>query len=317
MQRSAISAISRRARTGWETRTQLAEAVDRLDEVAEVVEGHGAPSRILSVVLRGVTLSEATGARLGAWLLRSAQDDSGVEARRRRASPRAARTRRPGRVDTSPRRIPAPPAGAPARAGSGTPGSTLVTRYRRSYVSRSVDRSRAAPAGSRTGTAGGARAAAAGSFPGSPSGAPGLSTRAASASPASRSTRFRTPQPTIAPSNEASGNGSSSASPSTGATRAALSRPSRSMAGTKSAPTIRPRKSGPPGQRGREVERAGAEVEVDSVRLPLPPQPPHRVSPPALIEAEADDAVEAVVGGRDGGEDVADVGPLLGPARDG
>ena len=39
--------------------------------------------------------------------------------------------------------------------------------------------------------------------------------------------------------------------------------------------------------------------------------------PPAPIEAQADDPVEAVVGRRDGGENVADVGSLLRPASDG
>ena len=41
---------------------------------------------------------------------------------------------------------------------------------------------------------------------------------------------------------------------------------------------------GLPREGGPEVQRPGAEVEVDSLRPPLPPQPPHRVLPPALIK---------------------------------
>jgi hypothetical protein len=64
-------------------------------------------------------------------------------------------------------------------------------------------------------------------------------------------------------------------------------------------------------QRGRQVEGAGAEVEVDSSGQTLPPELCHGLPPPALIEPEADDAIEAVVGGSDCTEDIADIGPLL------
>ena len=71
------------------------------------------------------------------------------------------------------------------------------------------------------------------------------------------------------------------------------------------------------GEHGAEVEGAGAQIQIHSLRRSLPPQSPHRVAPPPLIQPQADDAVEPVVRGRDGREHVADVSPLLGPAGNG
>ena len=48
------------------------------------------------------------------------------------------------------------------------------------------------------------------------------------------------------------------------------------MRRTKSAPTTRPRKPGRRASVGAEIERPGAEVEIDSFRLPLPAQPRDR-----------------------------------------
>src|SRR4051812_43405506 len=70
-------------------------------------------------------------------------------------------------------------------------------------------------------------------------------------------------------------------------------------------------KSGRPGKGRPEVQRAGAEVEIDSLRSPLPPQQLYCPAAPALIEVEADDPVEPIVGGSDGGEHRADVRPLF------
>jgi acyl transferase domain-containing protein len=70
---------------------------------------------------------------------------------------------------------------------------------------------------------------------------------------------------------------------------------------------------GPTFQGLRAVWRRGAEVYAE-VELP---EPAHGDAAPALIEPEADDAVEAVVGGGNGGKNRADIGPLLRTARDG
>jgi hypothetical protein len=78
-----------------------------------------------------------------------------------------------------------------------------------------------------------------------------------------------------------------------------------------------PPEAGLPSQRGAEVERSGAQVEIDSLRRALPPQPPDRNLPPALIEPEADDAVEPVIRRGDSGEDLANVGPLFRAAGNG
>ena len=72
-----------------------------------------------------------------------------------------------------------------------------------------------------------------------------------------------------------------------------------------------PPKPTPAGERGAEIQGSSAEVEVDSFRLPFPPQPRDSGPPPALVESKADDAVEPVVRGSYGSEDGADIGPLF------
>ena len=118
----------------------------------------------------------------------------------------------------------------------------------------------------------------------------------------------RTPHP---------GNGSSRASAVTGSSWAALSRPRLNIVADEVGADDPATKSGPSRQCGREIEGTSAEVEIDSFRHPFPIQSSDRISSPALIEAQADDVVQAVVGGSDGGEDLADVGPFLRPASDG
>ena len=75
-------------------------------------------------------------------------------------------------------------------------------------------------------------------------------------------------------------------------------------------------KAGPSRQCGREIEGPSAEVEIDSFRHPFPIQLSDRISSPTLIEAQADDVIQAVVRGSDRGKDLPDVGPLLRAAGD-
>ena len=69
---------------------------------------------------------------------------------------------------------------------------------------------------------------------------PGRRTRHNSASPRSRSSRFRTPKPTVAASNSPSRNGSASASPCTQSIVPDLRRARSSMRSEKSSPVTRP-----------------------------------------------------------------------------
>ncbi len=68
------------------------------------------------------------------------------------------------------------------------------------------------------------------------------------------------------------------------------------------------------GEDRREVEGPGAEVEVDSIRRPLPPESPHGVPAPAEIQPQAQNPIQPIVRRGDGGEHLADVGALLRPA---
>ncbi len=79
----------------------------------------------------------------------------------------------------------------------------------------------------------------------------------------------------------------------------------------------RPPESGLPGQCRREVEGAGAEVEVPSCRHPLPVEPPKGLPPPVEVEPQADDTIQPVVRWGDGSEHRSDISPLFRTARDG
>src|SRR5688572_3608075 len=70
-----------------------------------------------------------------------------------------------------------------------------------------------------------------------------------------------------------------------------------------------------PRQGRREVEGAGAEVEIRPLRSALPVEPLDGLAPPPEVEPHADDPVEPVVGGRDGGEHGPHIGPLRGTVR--
>src|SRR5256886_1257979 len=64
----------------------------------------------------------------------------------------------------------------------------------------------------------------------------------------------------------------------------------------------------PAGQLRGEVERAGAEVEIDAVRFRLPAEPRHRGAAPEPIHVEAQQMVQEVVTRRDRGEHATHVG---------
>src|SRR6266699_1306192 len=61
------------------------------------------------------------------------------------------------------------------------------------------------------------------------------------------------------------------------------------------------------GERRRQIERAGAEVEVGAVGGPLPGEPPHRGAAPGAIHVETQEMIEEVVARGDRGEHVAHV----------
>ena len=62
---------------------------------------------------------------------------------------------------------------------------------------------------------------------------------------------------------------------------------------------------------GGEIERARTEVEIRPLGCALPVEPVHGGTPPAQVEPEAHDSVQAVVGRGDGGEELPHVRPLL------
>src|SRR5712664_596979 len=64
----------------------------------------------------------------------------------------------------------------------------------------------------------------------------------------------------------------------------------------------------PPGELRGEVERAGAEVEIDAVRFRLPAEPRHRGAAPRPIHVEAEQMVQEVVARRDRGKHATHVG---------
>src|SRR5437764_1136842 len=68
-------------------------------------------------------------------------------------------------------------------------------------------------------------------------------------------------------------------------------------------------------ERLRELERAGAEIEIDAVWSSLPAEPSHRGAAPAAIHVEAEEMIEEVVARGNGGEHAAHVGPLRVTAR--
>ena len=202
------------------------------------------------------------------------------------------------------REIPAPPAGARARPARETRGSTLVARYRRSYVSRSRGRSTAARAGSRTDTAAASSGCArqrhlqdhqagAGLEHAGGLGQSGIEIHQVADSPADHRAIEGGVRETAARAHRRS------PAPAGGA----FARPSRSIGADEvgaddAAREIRA--AGRAWRRSRACRRRGR----DRFRPASAPTPAaDRVAPPALIEAKADDAVEAVVGGGDGGED--------------
>jgi len=77
-------------------------------------------------------------------------------------------------------------------------------------------------------------------------------------------------------------------------------------------------------QLGRQVHRAGTNVEIHAVRPRLPTKPRHRGPAPAAILIQAEEMIEEIVARCDGAEHAAHVGPLrlavrrprdLGPRR--
>ena len=125
---------------------------------------------------------------------------------------------------------------------------------------------------------------------------------AASRSPASRSARLRTPKPTIAPSKEPSANGSASASAATGGRPAPPCRAPAAASARRNPPRRRAREAGRDGQRGGEVERSGAQIEVPAVGPALPAERVNGRRAPAPVDVEAEQVVEQIVARRDGGE---------------
>jgi hypothetical protein len=71
------------------------------------------------------------------------------------------------------------------------------------------------------------------------------------------------------------------------------------------------------GEDGREIECPGAQIQVPAVGPLLPADTADGVAPPALVEPQADDPVQAIVGGRDGGEHGPHVGALCRTAMNG
>src|SRR6266540_35642 len=64
------------------------------------------------------------------------------------------------------------------------------------------------------------------------------------------------------------------------------------------------------GERGRQVQRAGTEVEVDAVGSGLPAEPRDGGAAPGAVHVQAQQVVQEVVTRRDGGEQAAHVAPL-------
>ena len=75
-------------------------------------------------------------------------------------------------------------------------------------------------------------------------------------------------------------------------------------------PDDAPPKAGGAGERGGQVQRAGAEVEVDAVRARLPAEPRDSGAAPGAVHVQAQQVVQEVVARRDGGEQAAHVAPL-------
>src|SRR6266513_1667008 len=63
-------------------------------------------------------------------------------------------------------------------------------------------------------------------------------------------------------------------------------------------------------ERRREIERAGAEIEIGAVGSPLPREPSHRGAAPGTVHVEAQQMVQQVVARRDRGEHAAHVRPF-------
>src|SRR5437870_174970 len=66
-------------------------------------------------------------------------------------------------------------------------------------------------------------------------------------------------------------------------------------------PDDAPPKAGGAGERGGQVQCAGAEVEVDAVRARLPAEARDGRAAPGAVHVEAQQVVEEVVARRDGG----------------
>src|SRR5947207_7256350 len=64
------------------------------------------------------------------------------------------------------------------------------------------------------------------------------------------------------------------------------------------------------GDSSREIERAGAEIEIRAVGSLLPREPSHRGAAPGAVHIEAQEMVQQVVARRDRGEHAAYVRPL-------
>ncbi len=71
-----------------------------------------------------------------------------------------------------------------------------------------------------------------------------------------------------------------------------------------------PAEPGRAGERRREIERAGAEIEIGAVGSLLPREPSHCGAAPGAVHIEAQEMVQQVVARRDRGEHAAYVRPL-------
>src|SRR5207247_692030 len=71
-----------------------------------------------------------------------------------------------------------------------------------------------------------------------------------------------------------------------------------------------PAEPGRAGERRREIERAGAEIEIGAVGSQLPREPSHRGAAPGAVHIEAQEMVQQVVARRDRGEHADYVRPL-------